>query len=190
MKKIIGLLIFCSVSQMAICQTLFGIKAGGQNVYWNGNDAIANYHSYTGYLAGATANFNIHSHLWNLQAEVLYSAEGVKLDKGNIKMTYINVPIVIQYGPPPSLYWEGGIQPNFMIGATKSGAVTGNGDVKKDFKPFNVMFITGAGYRFDFGLGIGVRYNYGLMNIAKNKIENKRSNTLSIAVFFRFGRSD
>jgi len=27
-----------------------------------------------------------------------------------------------------------------------------------------------------------------LMNLAKNKIENKRSNTISIALFFRFGK--
>ena len=188
MKKIITILIFCSFTNAAMCQTLFGIKAGGQNIYWTGNDVIAPYHTYTGYFAGATANFNIHSHLWGLQTELLYSAEGVKLDQGNIKMTYVSVPIVIQYGPAPGLYWEGGIQPNFLVGAKKSGALTGNGDLKKDFKPFNLLFITGAGYRFDWGLGIGARYNYGLMNLAKNKIENKRSNTISIALFFRFGK--
>ena len=188
MKKWTILIIICWLSHITFSQTIFGIKAGAQNVYWQGNDVIAPYHTYTGYFAGATANFNIHSHLWAAQAELLYSAEGIKLDKGDIKITNISVPLVIQYGPPPSLYWEGGIQPNFMVSAKQSGAPTGNGDVKKDFKPFSLQFITGAGYRFDWGLGIGVRYNYGLINMAKNKIENKRNHTISVAILFRFGR--
>lgn len=188
MKKSTLLIIFCWLGQVCISQTIFGIKAGVQNVYWHGNDAIARYHPYTGYFAGATANFNIYSHLWSLQAEVLYSAEGVKFDLGNIKITNVSVPIVIQYGPPPGFYWEGGLQPNFMVSAKQSGAPTGNGDVKKDFKPFGLHFITGGGYRFDWGLGIGLRYNYGLINQAKSDIENKRTNTLSIALLYRFGR--
>jgi len=174
---------------MAISQTLFGIKAGAQNIYWTGNDVIAPYHTYSGYYAGAIANFNIHSHLFSLQPEILYSAEGVKFDKGDIKMTFINIPVVVQYGHPPGLYWEAGAQLNILASAKKTGTgTTTDGDVKKDFKPINVMTILGAGYRFDFGLGLGVRYNYGLINLAKNEIESKRNNALSVAIFYRFGR--
>lgn len=131
MKKVIILIIYCCVGTTATSQALFGIKAGAQNIYWTGNDVIAPFRTYSGYLAGATANFNIHSHLFSLQPEILYSAEGVKFDKGKINMTYINIPVVIQYGHPPGVYAEAGAQLNILASAKKTGTGTGDGDVKK-----------------------------------------------------------
>jgi hypothetical protein len=167
MKKIvvIAALACCTVG-IAQAQFTPGIK-GGLNISdvsnFNGDNRLS---GHVGLFLHHTINSN-----WCIQPELLYSGQGQKYNTGEgertLALSYIQVPVMVQYYPTKQLYFEAGPQVSFLTSAKSKG---GNNDVEVD----------GNYNKADFGINLGIgiaatrqlgfygRYNAGLTDISKN----------------------
>lgn len=191
MKKLIlsGILAFGTMLAVQAQNVKFGVK-GGLNISkltnTDGSKALAGFH------AGGLVNIGLNES-WAIQPEVLYSSQGTKAEKGifgltasnTLNLNYINVPVMVQYSIVPAFYLEAGPQVGFLTaGKVKSGGVSV--DIKDSMKSIDFGLGFGFGYKFDMGLGISGRYNFGLTNVYdSDKIDGKNS-VAQIGLFYTF----
>lgn len=193
MKKFIlsGVLLIGSMLAVKAQDVKFGVK-GGLNLSkltsTNGSKVLA------GFNAGALVNFKLDNN-WAIQPEVQYSTQGTKVKndilwgavttEGSMKLDYINVPVLAQYHIIDEFYLEGGPQIGFLTSAkAKSGGVSV--DVKDNMKTVDFGLNFGFGYKFDMGLGIGARYNFGLTNVYDSDKINRKNSVAQIDLFYIF----
>ena len=186
MKKI-TLFIVCALSlAVANAQVKYGAKAGLNftNVSGDVNDNKIKIALHF----GGFANFAI-TDKFSVQPELLYSAQGAKFedagDNDNLRLHYLNIPILGQYNDPSGFYGETGPQFGFMLSAkVKSDGNTY--DAKDGFKTVDFGWAFGAGYRVTEEAKIGLRYNLGLSNIADGggKLHNS---VLQLSVAYTLG---
>jgi hypothetical protein len=172
MKKIICLLVISSFSCSYLqAQGLhIGIKAGSNNSLLTGNSFKDGFN--WSFMAGAFAEVNITSR-WGIQPEVLFSqvnsqtasdfsdaySEGV--NSKNIKLQYLNIPILLTYKLPlPVLSLQLG--PQFGNLLNNNSSITTNG--KNAFKSGDFSMVIGAQVNLLMFKG-GIRYVYGFTNI-------------------------
>jgi len=169
MKKII----LSAIAVMAFAfsnaqETRFGIK-GGLNItsfaggdYWDAKSLV-------GYQIGGFAEIKIIDRL-SIQPEVLFSAQGARIDVGNsdsdIKLNYINVPVLAKFYITKQFTAEAGPQLGFLVSAKNEGD-----DVKDNFKSVDTGFNFGVGYNFTDNFSVGARYTVGLANILDNNVD-------------------
>lgn len=198
MKKMLTVAIIMIVSlnvikaQTGVC---FGIKAGlnledivGLNS-GNGVVGITENNSSKmnfGFHAGVLARIGFDDH-WALAPEVLYTTGGARTtisqtytilgatytsnSTGTVSLSYIQVPIFVNYKFDFGGYLEAGPYIAFLIG-TNTSTTNANGtstsstsDTSNNSMDLGVG--AGAGYRFCNGLGFNLRYNYGLNMVYK-----------------------
>ena len=123
-----------------------------------------------------------------VQAEILYSMQGVKSGNDETTLSYINVPIMVQrYIDASGFYIETGPQAGFLIGA-KQKVDGSKADIKSELKTFDFSVNFGLGYRFNQGIGIGARYGLGITPINKSGSGHDFKNTvISAGLFYEFG---
>ena len=132
MKKITLLLVsvftVCFVNAQDMENMSFGVK-GGLNVssVTNTDQDGVNSKSLIGFHVGFFSEFMI-SDNFAIQPELLYSAQGVKLesdgDNGDVKLDYINIPVMAKYYVANTFSLEFGPQIGFLVSAkAKSGGV-------------------------------------------------------------------
>lgn len=188
MKKVIGLMVLsigiCAISQAQ--STTFGLKAG-LNVANVSNPDGADYNSKVGFHAGGLAHIHLNRH-WAIQPEVVYSTQGGKIENQSgeteLKLNYINVPVLAQYMFNEGFRVETGPQIGFLTTAkTENGSVEVNR--KDNFSGVDLSWAFGAGYLFPGGIGIDARYNLGLNNIAEggSKAFNR---VFQVGLFYQF----
>jgi hypothetical protein len=107
-----------------------------------------------------------------LQLEVNYSAQGAGVisadgtTAGSYQMNYITIPALVKLYGTPSLSFMAGPQVGFLTDAT----VKVLGDPDQDIKPLlnstDFYAVFGTEYKFENGVFIGARYNFGLLNAA------------------------
>lgn len=167
MKKfvVMAVLAFCSVG---IVQAQFtpGIK-GGLNVSdvsnFNGDNRLSGH-------VGLFLHHTINSR-WCIQPEILYSGQGQKFNTGEgertLALSYIQVPVMVQFFPVKQLYFEAGPQVSFLTSAKVKG---GNNDVEVDdsYRKTDLGINLGVGIAATSQLGFYGRYNAGLSDISKN----------------------
>jgi hypothetical protein len=175
MKKIILLVVmvfaFGFVNAQDKENMSFGVK-GGLNVssITNADQDGVNSKSLIGFHAGFFGEFMI-SDKFAIQPEVLYSTQGVKLDfegdKGDLKLDYINIPVMAKYYVADTFSLELGPQIGFLVSAkAKSGGVSE--DIKDQVKSTDVSLGFGASYYFAEKFMLGARYNLGLTQMQKD----------------------
>jgi len=189
MKK--QLLCICiALGTMAFSQSTdepkFGVKAGGNLSSITASDTK----SKVGFYAGAFVNIPI-TDAFNIQPEVVYSEQGAKI-KGDYEMatytvknmkqnlSYINVPVMVQYNATPTFYVEAGPEFGFLVSAQAKGDINGStfkASTKDMLKTFNLGAGIGLGYKFTGNLGVNVRYIAGLTKIVKNEFGDSSKNT-------------
>jgi hypothetical protein len=155
-----------------------GIKAGTNNSLLKGNSFSDGFN--WNFMVGAFAELNITSH-WGIQPEVLFSqitsqtaenfsdfySEGA--NSKNIKLQYLNIPILLTYRLPlPILSLQLG--PQFGKLLNDNYSLTANG--KQAFKSGDFSMVIGAQVNLLMFKG-GIRYVYGFTNI--NDITNADS---------------
>ncbi len=143
------------------------------------------YHSKTGLHAGLFARINA-SKEWAIQPEAFFSSEGAKSESGNyelrINLNYINVPVLLQYLVGKGFRLEGGPQIGFLINSkVESNGMTAN----TNFNSTTFSIPLGIDYQIDNGLGLDVRYVFGLRDINPGI----KSNVFQFGVFYLFGNS-
>lgn len=196
MKKIIlstvAILTFGFVNAQEKEDMSFGVK-GGLNIstITNVNDVGVSSSSLIGFHVGVFGEFMV-SDKFAIQPELLYSAQGIKLDidgdKGDLKLDYINIPVMAKYYVAEAFSLEFGPQIGFLVSAkAKSGGVSE--DVKDQFKSTDVSLGFGANYNFAEKFMLGARYNLGLTRLQKDlfpgESESKNS-VFQISLGYKF----
>ncbi len=159
----------------------YGSKIGVNIANITGDEAD-DLNTKTSLHAGAIAEIMI-SDEFSFQAELLYSAQGVKSDYSetlddvtfrytSVKLEYINVPLLAKYYIVKGLSLEGGPQVGFLLTADREFEKTDNGetetgekDILDEIKGIDFGLNFGLAYRLESGVFLAARYNLGLSNI-------------------------
>lgn len=165
----------------------FGLRAGVN--YSNFNNTSFSTDPLVGFHAGGTVNFRMSEH-WTTVEDVLFSVEGAKSTSAlfgskDIKLSYISVPIVFRYKTNPGLFFEIGTVNNFKV----KEEVAGFED--SDFaKKISFAAVGGLGFQSKSGLGISLRYNYGITKVTavtnSTFNNNFKSSNAQASLFYTF----
>ena len=166
----------------------FGIKAG-LNIASLKIENFDNTDSRLGFHGGLFAHIHL-APQWALQPELLYSAEGGKLDFGNgeeatFKNDYINIPVMLQYMFDNGFRIEAGPQLGLLASSKVEDQNGVEDDAKDSFKSTNVSIGFGLNYLTHSGFGLGGRYNLGVSNIAEGSGDTK-GRVFQISLFYMF----
>jgi hypothetical protein len=157
MKKVLlfFVLTIASFGVWAQAQVGIGLKAGANLAKLDGYDDADNY---TGFHAGAFALVKLSK--IGIQPEILFSQQGVKADDGDLKLTYVNIPVMLKIYLAAGVNLQVGPQFGFLTNAKHEGD-----DVKEFYKNSDLSASFGLGWDAPFGLMIDGRYNLGLSKI-------------------------
>ena len=185
MKKILlFLLLACSVN--AFGQLQLGVK-GGVNVsnFTGGNFDSVKKNPFVSYHVGGFVRIMLGK--LAIQPELLLSSQGAKLEyagkEDNFTITYLNIPIMLQYEFEGGLYLEAGPQFGFKVDESVPDSLG------EDFaKNSDQSVAFGLGYHGKGGFGIGARYAVGLSKVGNFENANIDSDfhngVLQISLFF------
>ena len=124
-----------------------------------------------------------------LQPEVNYSMQGAKYPElGKEKISYVNVPVLLQYMFDGGAKLETGPQIGFVTSAKLERFSGGTFDVKQQFENADVSWVIGLGYMTNAGLGVDARYNLGLMNIVNDAQHNVKNRVWQFGLFYQFNK--
>ncbi|ELR73842.1 hypothetical protein C900_00006 [Fulvivirga imtechensis AK7] len=214
MKKVL-LSIFAVIAFAATsnAQVNFGVKAGLNLADLASSEDEFEADSKIGLHLGGYVELSL-SDKFALQPELVYSAQGAKSEfsgeedlgggiigtyseEYNLKLNYLNVPVLFKFKPSESFYIGAGPQLGLLLSAnseydytvTASGisvSDSGEEDVKDEMKGMDLSFAIGAGLELESGLNFGLRYNYGLSDVYdKNEGDAVRNSVLQFSVGFR-----
>ena len=231
MKRIlvIAIIMIASINMIKAQGVCFGIKGGVnlENIIGlnSGQGAVGFTENESakmtvGFHAGIFAKIALDNH-WALVPEVLYTTGGAQrtfsrtygghtyTSTGPFALSYLQVPIFVNYKFDCGFYLEGGPYLAFLVGSTTNynytdehgNEVSAPVSQKTDANGFDVGVGAGVGWRFCNGLGFNARYNYGLNTVYKDYsvdnsgISTNQSNTygkngvLQLSVSYLFGCS-
>ena len=181
MKKIILTAVaVCAFSFANAQDTKFGAKVALNIATLTGDVGDAS--SLVGFQIGAFAEFKI-SQKFAIQPELMYSTQGASSDSGgDLKLDYINIPVMAKYYVAKSFSLEAGPQIGFLVSAKADGE-----DVKDFVKSTDFSFNLGAGYDFTEKLSAGLRYNFGLSNIDDTDSgDSVKNGVFSVSLGYKF----
>ncbi|MDX6188424.1 porin family protein [Flavobacterium sp. Fl-318] len=157
--------------------TEFGVKGGFNMSNLYSNDADDENILY-GFNAGLYATLPI-SDFIAIQPEILFTTKGSKLDYNNafasgntkFKLSYIEVPLLVRVNITKNFNVHAGGYASYLV----SSKVSGEGDFNftqdidtDDLNKFDAGLSAGVGVDFN-PLSVGLRYNYGLTTIGKER---------------------
>ncbi|MFV8364189.1 porin family protein [Flavobacterium sp. ZT3P35] len=185
-------------------ETKFGVKGGLNLATFSGDTDGLDLKSKAGLNVGGFVEVKLSDKL-ALQPELLFSMQGTNIDEfefsdGNqtfvvdasIKMSYINVPIMLKYYAAEKFNLEVGPQVGFLLSAKTVAKANGNeaeDDVKDSFESVDFGLNFGLGYDFTKNIAAGARYNVGLANIGKTEPgdDSKITNSVfSLSLAYKF----
>jgi hypothetical protein len=165
-----------------------GIKAGVNISNFVGgdfNDVETN--SLVGFHAGGLLHIRFGNII--LQPELLFSSQGAKLEDAgneeNFKISYINIPVMVQYETTGGFYVEAGPQVGFKVSEDIPDQTL------EDFaKGTDFSIGAGLGFHSNKGFGIGARYTIGLSKVgdfdASNIDPDFKNGVLQFSLFWTF----
>ena len=159
MKKIVFFCAFTLLSFISVKAQSYGIKGGVNFANLSGSDADG-FDGLTGFHVGAIAEFKIFDNL-ALQPELVYSAQGAKLQDVDYKLGYLTLPVMAKFYLNDKLSVHAG--PQFGLLVSDADGVDGTDNNTTDFG-----ISGGIEYRLVGGLFIQGRYNSGLSKISDN----------------------
>lgn len=198
MKKIILTAVaVCAFSFAYAQETKFGAKVALNIASLTGD--VENPSSLVGFQIGGFAEFKI-SEKFAIQPELMYSAQGGKESYNEegvgveliSKLGYINIPIMAKYYVAKSFSLEAGPQIGFLTSAKGELKAEGESievDIKDSVESIDFGLNLGAGYDFTEKLSAGLRYNFGLSNIAKTEAGDNyevKNSVFSISLGYKF----
>ncbi|MEO8404535.1 MAG: porin family protein [Chitinophagaceae bacterium] len=166
MKKII-VIAFVLSSTLSFAQVQFGIKAGANISNFNGGDFDAvKKKALVGFHGGVYLNFPLAN--LSIQPEAMISTQGAKIDSVsgsyNWKVTYVTVPVVLQYRFNSGFFLEAGPQVAFKISEDIE-----NKTISNFAKDLDLAAVGGLGFKSKGGLGLGARYSAGISKVGDFK---------------------
>lgn len=164
MKKTLFVLLLslAGYGAFAQAQVAIGLKAG-VNVSKLNTDNVES-SSITAFHGGAFALFKLTK--IGIQPELLFSQQGTSIDdvnlgKGDLKMSYMTIPVMVKF------YLAGGfnLQAGPQFGFLNSAEFDGD-DIEDSFKNSDVSINLGAAWDAPFGIVLDARYNIGLSDVS------------------------
>lgn len=169
---------FFTVSALMMMITSLYAQEESEQLYTRaGFKAGLNYANITGDIKDTDARVRMHlgavvefpvSQRFFVQAEVLYTAQGYKVDNGEeenkISLNYLTLPIIAKFYFTDKFSLETGPQLAILANATESAEDTPD-EFFDSFNSFDFSWGFGAGYKRKNGLFFQLRYNLGLTNI-------------------------
>lgn len=165
----------------------FGIKAGTNVSNFDKfnlpTDPLIAYHG------GLTVAYKFNDHFM-IQEDFLYSLQGAKLKSDilgtqEIKLSYLQVPILLKYRTTSGFFAEAGAQTGILL----KEAVTGLQSGQKFAKKIDASAVGGLGYQSKMGLGLGVRYSYGLTKVSETPsaaLGDFKNTNIQASIFYTF----
>ncbi|MGH7668714.1 MAG: porin family protein [Gemmatimonadaceae bacterium] len=175
-------------AQLPLPHPSFGL-VGALNVASFGGSDASGLDSKVGFSLGGFVRIPM-APMWSFQPELEYAGKGAKASggSGTIDLSYVEMPLLFRVASPSSpagqLFGEFGPALAFKVDCTisaSSGGVSASescADAGSDAKSFDVGGMVGAGYEFPMGshaLSIGVRYNYGLVELSSGSDTKNRN---------------
>lgn len=133
-----------------------GLKGGVNFANLNGDD-VENLDGRTGFHIGAVLQISLLD-TFAVQPEVLYSSQGADFTNADLKIDYLNVPILAKLKFAKVISVEAGPQLGFVVTEGK--------DIE-DIESFDLSGAVGAGVEFGKFFG-QVRYNFGLTDVVSD----------------------
>lgn len=176
----------------------FGLRAGANISKINGDDNYYIFSSKIGYFGGLIAQYPL-SREFSLQGEVYYNMVGsksknqpeVEAFKVNNKISYVSVPILIQYKISPEFYVETG--PEIAINLSSKNENLDTGDVfnMKEFTKTTTFFWgIGTGYHFNENIAANFRANIGIttpfVEGGEGAVDHFRMNNFQLGLVYYF----
>ena len=187
MKKII--IAACLLASTAVySQNISGGIKGGVNItnFTGGNMSDLKNEALVGFYAGGYLNFGLGAVA--IQPELLLATAGAKFETAadDIKLTYISVPVMVQFKPATGFYLELGPRVSFKVSEDI-------GDTQIDDFAKGLDLSAAAGLGFNLGkLGIGARYIAGLSKVGdfdSNSIDpDFKNSAVQIGIRLRLGK--
>ena len=159
--------------------TEFGVKGGfNMSNFLSDNDEATDENILYGFNAGVYATLPI-SDFVAIQPEILFTTRGSKLEYNSdiasgdakFKLNYIEVPLLVRVNITKNFNLQAGGYASYLV----SSKVTGEGTVDfeepvdtDDLNKFDAGIAAGVGVDFS-PISIGVRYNYGLTKVGKER---------------------
>jgi hypothetical protein len=191
MKKTLVLIFAIGAAHSASAQVQFGVKAGYNHSNLNYNSSGINYLGLrSDFNAGVFASIPLFNHFF-LQPEIMYSGQGSQYTDSIPETTYsnyLNLPVLFKYQHGSGLFVETGPQIGFLLSAQLKTA-SQSFDSKSSTEPIDFSWSFGLGYKIPVvNLGIDIRYNMGLTNIAKNNYytSSVKNSVFQIDLFYQF----
>lgn len=159
--------------------------------------------SIIGFHIGGFVDVKI-SDKFSIQPELLYSTQGSKFNldvpydgndystENTFKLAYINIPVMFKYYAASKFSLEAGPQIGFLIDSKLKTDVMGQSvsqDAKDIFESIDFGLNLGTGYDFTKKVSAGIRYNFGLSNVAKTESNDNseiKNRILSLSVGYKF----
>ena len=190
MKKLFLLIFSTALVFTTHAQVEFGLKAGytHSNFIYSGS-GLGDIGSRTNFNAGIFASIPFSKHFF-LQPELVYSGQGIGATDSipeNIYNNYLNVPVLIKYQHQSGLFAESGPQVGFLLNSELETASMI--DSKSSTKSTDFSWVFGLGYKIPtVNLGVDLRYNLGLTNIAKNNYYqgSAKNAVFQLDLFYQF----
>ena len=192
-----------------------GAKAG-VNFSSISGDTSGDFSGLTSFHIGGLVEIPINEK-FSIQPEILYSMQGAAGEyyvipfggfgtkyETNLKLDYINIPIMAKYYVIEGLSLEAGPQFGILVSAKEEGKLIEQGsgesetfdrDVKENYNSLDVAFGLGAAYRLNNGIFFSARYLIGISQILNNdNVDtrfylsdfNQRNNVFQLSVGYSF----
>lgn len=159
----------------------FGIKAGVNmsNLY---SDDVDDKNVLWGFNAGVFAAFPIADNVF-IQPEILYTTKGAELEYNSdiisgtskFKLGYVEVPLLVRFNLTENFNIHVGGYASYLVNAKVTNDTDGGDGLDfdedldaDDFQRFDAGLSAGVGLDFN-PISIGLRYNYGLTTIGKER---------------------
>ena len=166
-------------------QQAIGIKGGVNSASLSGFEGRSRISAHGGVFLHHTINKN-----WCFQPELLYSGEGQRYIASNgeertLALSYLQLPLMIQYYPAPQIYFEAGPQFGLLLSAQdKVDVESDHINAKDDFTAAQVALGLGIGFKATEQLILYGRYNFGLTDVTRfdNIVDHSQVGQLGIAI--------
>lgn len=184
MKKIFSLAVAVMLSAVSFAQTEAGGFFFAPKVGYNAatlTNVTDHYTTQVGLAVGVEVGYQM-TDKFGITADVLYSGQGTFCDtkwgdpvfmslKDNMKLDYLNIPILANFYIVKGLAVKAGIQPGFLVSAKRKVELFKEPETTIDLKDgtnsFDFSIPVGLSYEWK-NIIIDARYIFGLTNVNKS----------------------
>lgn len=186
MRKVLflGLFVLFSVATVQAQKFNWGPKAGLNISSLTGD--VPSTKSLAGFNAGLFAEIKVLK-LLAIQPEVVYSTQGTAFEDfegesvEDLKLDYINVPVLAKLYIFNLVYFEAGPQFGFLMNAKR-----GSTDIKDDIEDTDLAIAAGLGVSFADKFRANGRVNFGTTDIVKAEDADVKSMTVQVGLAYIF----